>query len=267
MGRDTPTGAPSLEAVRARIDVVDSELLKLLDERAGLAGAVAEAKKAAGDGGKFGLRSAREAQVLRHLLAQPREAATPQLIVRIWREIIGDSLSRQGPFHLAVWGGKQEARTVELARLRFGVAPAMAMVEKPEQALAAAKTPGGVAVLALAGGHGWWGRMLTMPTLRAFAALPDLNAWGPTGAIAVAEVKVEPSGRDQTLWVTDSTLPNAKIVEALSRDGVAGEILAESGGLKLFTLAGFYQSDDARLARAPGQLSGVIGAAPEPFDL
>ena len=170
--------------------MVDSELLKLLDERAGLAVAVAEAKKAAGDGGKFGLRSAREAQVLRHLLAQPREAATPQLIVRIWREIIGDSLSRQGPFHLAVWGGKQEARTVELARLRFGVAPAMALVEKPEQALAAAKTPGGVAVLALAGGHGWWGRMLTMPTLRAFAALPDLNAWGPTGAIAIAEVKV-----------------------------------------------------------------------------
>lgn len=247
--------------------MVDSELLKLLDERAGLAAAVAEAKKAAGSGGKFGLRSAREAQVLRHLLAQPREAATPQLIVRIWREIIGDSLSRQGPFHLAVWGGKHQARTVELARLRFGVAPAMAMVDKPEQALAAAKTPGGVAVLSLDGGHGWWGRMLTLPTLRAFAALPDLNAWGPTAAIAVAEIAVEPSGRDQTLWVTDSNLPNAKIVEALSRDGVAGEILAESGGLKLFTLAGFYQTDDARLARAPGQLSGVIGAAPEPFDL
>ncbi|MDQ0465903.1 chorismate mutase [Caulobacter ginsengisoli] len=267
MGRDTPTGAPSLDAVRARIDIVDSELLKLLDERAGLAAAVAAAKKAAGGDGKFGLRSAREAQVLRHLLAQPRESATPALIVRIWREIIGDSLSRQGPFHLAVWGGKQETRAVELARLRFGIAPPMAIVEKPEQALAAAKTPGGVAVLSLGGGHAWWGRLLAQPSLRVFATLPCLSSWGPTSAMAVAEVKVEPSGRDQTLWVTDSNLPNAKIVEALSRDGVAGEPLAESGGLKLFALAGFYQTDDARLARAPGTLSGVIGAAPEPFDL
>ena len=35
----------------------------------------------------------------------------------------------------------------------------------------------------------------------------------------------------------------------------------------LFSLSGFFQSDDARLARAPGQLTGVIGAAPEQFDV
>ena len=49
--------------------------------------------------------------------------------------------------------------------------------------------------------------------------------------------------------------------------GVAATLLADSGGLKLFSLAGFYQADDERLARAPGRLSGVIGAAPEPFDV
>ena len=43
--------------------------------------------------------------------------------------------------------------------------------------------------------------------------------------------------------------------------------MLQSGGLKLFSLAGFYQKDDERLARAPGRLSGVIGAAPEPFDV
>ena len=43
--------------------------------------------------------------------------------------------------------------------------------------------------------------------------------------------------------------------------------MAEAGGLKLFALAGFYQRDDARLARAPGKLSGVIGAAPAPLDV
>ena len=41
------------------------ELLRLLDERAGLAHVVAAAKAAAGDAGKFGLRPGREAQLLR----------------------------------------------------------------------------------------------------------------------------------------------------------------------------------------------------------
>lgn len=261
MGRDAPSATPSLEAVRARIDAVDAELLRLLDERASLAAAVAAAKKAAGQDG-FGLRPGREAQVLRRLLAEPRDAAEASLVVRIWRELIGDSLSRQGPFHLSVWGGKAEARTVELARLRFGAAPGLALAARPEDALAAAKTPGGVAVLALDGG--WWGRLLAQPQLKVFCTLPCLAQWGPMSALAVAQTEVEPTGADVTFWVTDAT---GDIVGALGRDGVAATLLADAGGLKLFSLAGFYQAQDERLARAPGRLSGVIGAAPEPFDV
>jgi hypothetical protein len=48
---------------------------------------------------------------------------------------------------------------------------------------------------------------------------------------------------------------------------VAATPLAEAGGLKLFVLAGYYQAEDERLARAPGRLSGVIGAAPAPLDV
>ena len=42
---------PSLEAVRQRIDALDAELLRLVDERASLARVVAAAKEASGDGG------------------------------------------------------------------------------------------------------------------------------------------------------------------------------------------------------------------------
>lgn len=267
MGRDTPPAPMSLDAVRARIDEVDSELLRLIDERASLAVVVAAAKRAAGDGDKFGLRPGREAQVMRRLLAKARQAATPALIVRIWRELIGDSLSRQGPFHLAVWGGKAEARTLEMARRRFGDTPPVTMTARPEVALAGARTPGGVAVLALSSETPWWGRLLAEPNLNVFASLPCLAGWGPTTAVAVSAVSVEPTGADQTYWVTDAPQAAAAIVEALSRDGVAATPVAQAGGLKLFMLAGYYQRDDERLARAPGRLSGVIGAAPEPFDV
>ncbi len=125
---------------------------------------------------------------------------------------------------------------------------------------------GGVGVLALTGDSSWWGRLLAEPKVRVFAALPCLNSWGPMGAFAVGDVPVEPTGADQTFWVTDATQAGYTISDLLSRDGVAGRQIAEHGGLKLFVLTGFYQEGDERLKRAPGTLTGVIGAAPEAFE-
>ena len=267
MGDELDKAAPSLDAIRARIDAIDTELLHLVDERAGLAKSVAVAKHAAGDGDRLGIRPVREAQLLRRLLGIKRQGASAALTVQLWRELISDSLAQQGPFHLAVWGASDPGRAVEMARLRFGAAPPMRQVAQPQDAIAAAKTAWGVGVLALVQDNGWWGRLLAEPKLKVFAAMPCLTAWGPLGALAVAEIDVEPSGADETYWVTDAAEPAGQIVEALSRDGVAAHILAHGGGMKLFALAGFYQAQDARLARAPGRLSGVIGAAPVTFDL
>jgi chorismate mutase len=259
--------APSLDEVRARLDAIDAELLTLIDERMSLAVDVAAAKAARGEGAEFGLRPAREAQLLRKLLARPRRGASPALIVRIWRELIGANLAAQGPFSLGVWGPKDPARAVELARLRFGAAPSMRQLAKPEDALAVARAQGGVGVLALTPDNAWWGRLLAEPKLKVFAALPCIAAWGPLAALAVAQVEVEPTGDDRTFWVTDSGSPGAAIEEQLSRDGVAATLLVAAGGLKLFMLSGYFQADDPRLARAPGKLSGVIGAAPGPLDV
>lgn len=258
---------PSLGAVRARIDEVDASLLALVDERARLAEAVRAAKAQSGAAEGFGLRPAREAQVLRRLLAMPRKAASTSMIVRIWTELMGESLALQGPYHLTAWGGDDPARAVELARMRFGAAPSLARAKTAEEAIEAARRLGGVGVLSLAPGNPWWARLLAEPKVRVFAALPALKAWGPTGALAVADCPIEPSGSDDTFWVTDAPAPADAIVEALGRDGVAGCQLQAAGGLKLFRLAGFYQPDDKRLARAPGRLTGVIGAAPTPLDV
>ena len=261
----------SLDEVRKQIDVIDAELLRLVGERAGLAKDVAaakaaEAKQGGGDAGKFGLRPGREAALLRRLLAD-RHGASASLVVRIWRELIGDSLATQGPFHIAIWGGRDPGRTVEVARLRFGVAPSLRQVAKPDEAIAEARSLGGIAVCALTPDNAWWGRLLAEPKLRVFSALPCLAAWGPLSALAVAEVDVEPTGADNTFWVTDAVQTSKAIEEALSLDGVAATLLVEASGLKLFLLSGYYQADDPRLARAPGKLSGVIGAAPAPLDV
>lgn len=228
---------------------------------------VAAAKRADGAAEAFALRPARESQVLRRLIAMDRDAATQSLVVQLWRGLMAESLYQQSPFHIAAWGGKDIARVSELARLRFGAAPALYRVELPEQALASART-GAVAVLAFSRDHAWWGRLLVEPQLRIFSVLPCLSQWGAPAAAAVAAVELEPSGPDdETLWVTDAPGQSYEIEMALSRDGVAARLLSEAGGLKLFALAGFFQTNDERLTRAPGRLTGVIGVAPAPFDL
>jgi chorismate mutase len=258
-----------LESVRASIDAVDAELLRLVGERAELAQRVREIKLAesGGQAARLALRPAREAQLLRSLLKRDRKAASAEVVVRIWRELMGESLRIQTPLQLSVWGGRNPARTVELARQRFGGAPSLTLETEAEAALAAAKRPGQVAVLALDPGSRWWGRLLAEPKLQVFAALPCLASWGDQAALAVGEVEVEPSGLDETYWVTDAEEPAPAIEAALAGDGVAARLILAAGGLKLFGLPGYFQRDDQRLARAPGRLSGVIGAAPAPFDL
>lgn len=258
-----------LQAVRDRIDAIDAELVRLVDERASMPAMVAAAKAAEAGGAApgFGLRPAREAQVLRALLAKPRSDARPELIVRLWRELMGDSLARQGPFRLAVWGGRNQARAVELARQRFGAAPPLAMFDRPEDALAAARIEGVVAILSLEPGSAWWGKLLALPDLSVIACLPCLSAWGAPGALAIAAVAPEPSGSDQTFWVTDAPGSVGAIEDRLGEEGLAGDLFVEAGGLKLFSIAGYVQRDDERLALAPGSLKGVIGTAPLPFDL
>jgi chorismate mutase len=261
-----PAAPPSLDEARERIDAIDEQVLRLVGERAALSAVVAKAKRAAGENG-FPLRPAREAQLLRKLLIAKEPQVSFELVVSLWRQIMADSLARQGPFHVSLWGGKNPYRTIELTRIRFGAGVSVRPAPRPEDALSAAKSPGGVAVLALASDYPWWGRLLAEPKLKVFASLPCLRRWGPATALAVAQVEVEPSGRDETFWVTDSAKSPPAIIDELGRIGFAAEMLANAGGLRLFTLAGFVQREDARLVEAPGELKGVIGAASMPFDV
>ena len=50
-------------------------------------------------------------------------------------------------------------------------------------------------------------------------------------------------------------------------EGWLNELLANRTWWDLSVLAGYYRAHDERLARSPGGLSGVIGAAPGPLDV
>lgn len=168
----------------------------------------------------------------------------------------------------ALWG-RIEARTGAplvvagpaaglLAADRFGLSAQVAA--DPDAALAQAAS-GARALIDLAAGRPWWGKLLARPELQVIAALPD-DRNGVPSALMVAASPTGPTGEDRTFWVTDSGLSDGRIVEALSVCGFVARPLASAGGLKLFMLAGYVQVEDGRLSAAPGALKGVIGAAP-----
>lgn len=202
---------------------------------------------------------AEEAAAARAFLARVRPGARQALALRLWREAAGWRLRTA----VAVWPA--DARTTDQARARFGEGAVLQGAETPEAALAAAARPG-AAVLALGTGRPWWGRLLARPHLKVFAANPERARSRPL-ALAVAEGEVGPSGQDETFWVTDAPGRPSASEDALARLGAAASLVDEAAGLRLFSLAGYFQVADDRLAQAPGELTGVIGWAPASFDL
>jgi hypothetical protein len=203
-----------------------------------------------------------EAAVLRPLMAGLDGRLRP--VVLGWvRSLLAE---RAGLQRIAVWGGDDAGRTADLARRRFGFSAQLAGFPRPEAALQAGRTPRSVAVLALDDRSAWWGRLLAEPRLKVFAVLPELPEQGTVSALCVAEVAVEPTGADETFFVTDAQGSAEAVADQLGRLGFAAELVRSAGGLKLVSLAGYVQADDPRLVSAPGRLTGVIGSAPQPFD-
>lgn len=205
---------------------------------------------------------AEEAAALRKVIRKVRPGVRQALVLRLFRDADG---WRERP-QVAVWGGRDALQVTRLAQARYGDAAQLVLLPAPEDVLnqTSSRTS---AVLALGGERPWWGRLLARPRLKVSGALPELSLLGPRAALIVGEGSVGPSGEDETFWVTDAKEPSPRLTATLSDLGAAATLIEEAGGLKLFSLAGYFQADDARLARAPGSLTGVIGWAPLPFDL
>ena len=259
----------TLADLRTRIDALDAELLRLIDARAALGKAIGEAKaqEEPANSQVSLLRPDREAMLIRKLIAMPREAASENVVVRIWRELISENLRIQGAahggLHLNLSTAEHSKEVLVWARERFGFAPSFGYVNDATAAITAARDVRHISVLSLdPRGGAWWARLLAEPKVRVIAALPELSSARPY-AVALASIQPEPTGDDMTFWVSDSAEHENKIVEALGQRGFAAEWLCTAQGLKLFGIIGFVQEHDERLAtKTLGSLSGIIGAAP-----
>ena len=95
--------ASKLEGVRARIDAVDEQIHRLINERAKLAQAVGISKSSDGHTVDF-YRPEREAQVLRRARERNRGPLRDDEVVRLFREIMSACLAQQEPLKVAYLG-------------------------------------------------------------------------------------------------------------------------------------------------------------------
>jgi len=94
---------PSLEAIRARIDALDAQLLALISERARCAQAVAHVKQSSEPDTVF-YRPEREAQILRRILDENPGPLPDEEVARLFREIMSACLALERPLSIAFLG-------------------------------------------------------------------------------------------------------------------------------------------------------------------
>jgi chorismate mutase len=245
---------PPLEELRRAIDAVDDGLLDLVVRRGELVAEVGRGKSSA-DAPIY--RPAREAQIMRRLLARPSDADEKDRILRIWRAIMAASYERQGGLRIAAdpeveWDAAKHFSP----RHRPAVAPA---------AEALAKVVSGAADLAVLpaptpfGGAPWLLRLIEArragASVYVLSRLPffALAATASSEALVVGRGTVDPSGDDVTLTAAEK-----------APDG-ATTACFETGakGLSLFAHAEYVRPDDPRLGAAGAVW---LGAYPRPLD-
>jgi chorismate mutase/prephenate dehydratase len=108
----------SLSEARSRIDALDADIQRLINERAAVAEAIREIKAAAGEGGDH-YRPGREAEVLKRAMERNAGPLSNEVIARLMREIMSACLALESPLTVA-YLGPEGTYTQEAVYKHFG---------------------------------------------------------------------------------------------------------------------------------------------------
>jgi len=248
---------------RAEIEAIDLELLALLKRRMSAAETLAAA------GGGYPVRPALDVGAMRRLITASDSAVEPELIVELWRVLIGAEGRKLGPIDVVVGGGADPVRLHDVARRHFGARTRIHRAPDPRVALTrAVEEPNMVAVVpwpAATGAGGWWPALSESKyhRLALIAGLPLRGAGEtpPDAALFAQGAPIEPAGGDVTLAMAHD--PHHRVQRILAEAGFNGREIARSEPKVLLQLEGFVAPTDVRVTTlARGGLDGfrVVGS-------
>lgn len=256
-----------LEAIRNEIDSVDASMLPLIAQRLRLVERLAEHKPASAGPP---IRPGREVTLMRRLIAEAPPGLERELIVELWRGLIGAALRRQRSFEVAVGGGRGDhTKLFDAARRHFGAQTKIQHVGEPQAALQkAADNPATVVAVtpwpAAPGVGAWWPALSERRYhgLYLIAAAPMLGPAGEDPEAAVfAACPPEAAGGDCSLVLAFD--PHHRVQRALGDVGLSGREVARAEPRVFVKIEGFVAVDDPRIAalsRSGLESSRVLGA-------
>ncbi|HYM18803.1 MAG TPA: chorismate mutase [Micropepsaceae bacterium] len=259
--------AKSLDDLRREIDQIDDSLHDLLIRRAAVSLDIAKVKQPAnGAALASAMRPAREAAILRRLLARHKGELPPGVVVGIWRQIIAASLRAQAKYEIHVFGGNGQTAFLDLAHTYFGSAAPLRLHSRVSQVVnACAEEPNSLGIVPMPEleepGAAWWSKLAVSGQVgpRVIAKLPFIvNGEEAVSAYAIGAIEQEASGDDTTLLVLEiaSGLSRTKLRSLLKEAGLDANIVA-AGRISeknapdeiLAEVKGFIPKDDPRLKR------------------
>lgn len=284
----------SLAEIRDQIDSIDAEIHALLMRRAKLADDVAVAKS----GSTVMIRPAREASILRNLVANHSGKFSKKSIVRIWREIFSAMVSLEGPFSVALYQPEGAAGYRDIARDQYGAYTPITAHHSPRRVIEAV-TRGESILGVLPFPHSedadpWWrslaignGSAAEEVSPKVIAKLPFAGASSTRTqgieALVIAKLPPEPSGgsgQDQSLLVIeiDDTVSATRMQSQLEKAGINANIVSRwndttppSRWIDLLECEGFIAADDPRLETFCAEIGDalyqakIIGSYAKPF--
>lgn len=243
----------SLADIRREIDAIDDGIVDLLVRRAAAQRKVKASKSATGSLAVSPVRPAREAEILRRIVARGRGQLSSQFLVRLWRQILVTSTLSQAAVRMHV--SATVTASVELSGMLAAHACEMPLAVHGDVSAviaAVASSPGDLGIVESA--SSWatsFAQGINGPA-RILGPVPVLESVGPPPLLLVGHADAQPTGEDCTLVITNRPFAGDH------QWSVAVE------GHRAICLGGFL--DDAALAArglAPTQDCVVAGRFPE----
>jgi chorismate mutase len=275
-----------LEDLRRRLDEIDDTLQDLLIDRFEIVLQVAAEKR----GGQVAPHQpAREAEIIRRLVARNRDPLPDDTLVRIWREMLCGTTRLQGTFRVAVYAPSDAPGFWDLARDQYGSHAAMQphpSVGAVIRAVAEGQAEIGVLPMPQEEELDPWWLLLRAPGQQPprvvsrlpFAGRGNIRS-GRADALAIGRLAPRATGRDRTLFVAEigPDISRARIFSILTGVGLEGTFLGlcdRAGATDaLIEVRGMVPLDDPRIDRFREQFGNdlyrltELGGYAEPLHL
>ena len=236
----------SLSDLRAKIDLIDAKMHRLLMERSSVVDALIAAKGTTD--GRPAFRPQREAEMMRRLVKRHQGNLPLATIEHLWREIVSTFTFMQAPFRIIVCYGSDPVAIHNLARFAFGFAVELVQASDPAELIAeiaATNNDLGLIPLEKTPARSPWWRKLSMAngprimTIWPFIAGKGRLADAP--ALIVSPALAEPTPPDLSIYAASDGEGSP------SRAGIITLAESRSGGRRELLLATDRNIDQAAL--------------------